>query len=409
MNRRVVVTGMGAVTPVGATLEDFWQNIRQGVCGIAPITAYDTETQAATLAGEVKLDLATKLEPAEMRKMDRFTQLAVIAAREALVDCGIDATNTDLSRADVLISSGIGGMATTVREYDRGLKRGFDRVSPFYIPMTIANISAGRIAIESGFKGDCSCIVTACASSTHAVGEAMRHIRHDYADVVLCGGSEASIIPLAMGGFTSMQALHIGDDRARASIPFDAERNGFVMGEGAGMLILEELEHAKARGAYIYAEIRGFGVTCDAYHMTAPEPGGQGAVRAMQAALADAGLLPKGIDYINAHGTSTPLNDKSETAAIHAVFGQKTTIPVSSTKSMTGHLLGASGAVEAIVCALAIRDNFIPPTINYRVPDPECDLDAVPNEGRSTILRAALSNSFGFGGHNATLVVTGHE
>jgi 3-oxoacyl-[acyl-carrier-protein] synthase II len=400
---------MGAVTPVGATLADFWQSIRQGVCGIAAISAYDVGAQAARLAAEVKLDLAARLEPAEMRKMDRFTQLAVIAAREALADSGINSTNTNLNRADVLVSSGIGGLSTTVREHSRSLERGFDKISPFYIPMTIANISAGRIAIESGFKGDCSCVVTACASSTHAVGEAMRHIRHGYADVVLCGGSEASVIPLAMGGFTSMQALHTGDDPTRASIPFDAERNGFVMGEGAGMLMLEEFEHAKARGARIYAEVRGFGATCDAYHMTAPEPEGTGAARAMQVALTDAGLAPADIDYINAHGTSTPLNDRSETVAVHAVFGPSATVPVSSTKSMTGHLLGAAGAVEAIVCTLAISDGFIPPTINYRVPDPRCDLDIVPNEGRNTAVRAALSNSFGFGGHNATLVIASHE
>lgn len=409
MNKRVVVTGMGAITPIGTTIDGFWRGISMGSCGISQITAYDTQAQAAKLAGEVKADLTTLLNPAEARKMDRFTQLAVIAAREALVDSGINASDSDMNRASVLISSGIGGLATTVREYERGLKRGFDKISPFYIPMTIANISAGRIAIESGFKGDCSCIVTACASSAHAVGEAMRHIRHGYSDIVLCGGSEASVLPLAVGGFTAMQALHLGDDPLRASIPFDAERSGFVMGEGAGMLVLEEYEHARARGALIYAEIRGFGATCDAYHITAPDPEANGAIRAMREALADADLSPDDIDYINAHGTSTPLNDKSEATAVHAVFGPGTSVPVSSTKSMTGHLLGASGAVEAITCALSIYRGFIPATINYRVADPECNLDVVPGSGRNTAVRAALSNSFGFGGRNASLVVIAHE
>lgn len=409
MNRRVVVTGMGAITPIGATLDDFWQGIITGGCGISHITAYDAQLQSAKLAAEVKVDLMTRVDPAEARKMDRFTQLAVIAAREALADSGVNASNSDLSRADVLVSSGIGGLSTTVREYERGLKRGFDKVSPFYIPMTIANISAGRIAIESGFKGDCSCIVTACASSTHAVGEAMRHIRHGYADIVLCGGSEASVLPLAVGGFTAMQALHTGDDPTRASIPFDAERSGFVLGEGAGMLVIEELEHARARGARIYAEIRGFGATCDAYHITAPDPDAKGAIRAIQAAISDADLSPEDIDYINAHGTSTPLNDKSEAAAIHAVFGPDTTVPVSSTKSMTGHLLGAAGAVETITCALAINRSFIPATINYRMADPACSLDVVPGVGRNAVVRTAISNSFGFGGHNATLVIATHE
>jgi 3-oxoacyl-[acyl-carrier-protein] synthase II len=296
-------------------------------------------------------------------------------------------------------------MASTVREYERGSERSFERISPFYIPMTIANIAAGNIAIEHGFKGDCSCVVTACASSTHAIGQGLRNIRHGYADAALCGGAEATIIPLAMGGFTSMQALHFGDDPNRASIPFDAERSGFVMGEGAAMLMLEEYEHAVARGAKIYAEVAGFGATCDAYHITAPSTDGSGAVGSMGRAVKDAGLTPSDIGYINAHGTSTPPNDKSETLAIHTLFGKDAQIPVSSTKSMTGHLLGAAGAVESIACVMAIKDEFIPPTINYRVPDPECDLDVVPNQGRAAKIDAALTNSLGFGGHNASLVV----
>jgi 3-oxoacyl-[acyl-carrier-protein] synthase II len=405
------------------------------------------------LAAEVRVDLRELLSAAELRRADRFTQLALIAAREAVADARLSAAEFDLERVDVLVSSGIGGMASTVREHSRGQKRGFDRISPLYIPMTIANIAAGRIAIEHGLRGDCSCITTACASSTHALGEAARHIRHGYADAAVCGGAEATVIPMALGGFTSMQALHRGDDPRRASIPFDAERSGFVMGEGAGILVLEALEHAEARGARVYAEIAGFGASCDAYHITAPEPEGRGAIAAMTRALADAELAPEAIGYINAHGTSTPLNDRCEALAIAAVFGGEsgaaaggargtetaatetseatvdasaagsaatgaggapaatraaTTLPpVSSTKSMTGHLLGAAGAVEALICALALRDDFLPPTINYRVFDPDCALDVIANSGRTADgLQAVLSNSLGFGGHNASLILT---
>ena len=406
MTQRVVITGMGALTSLGATVPEFWSAVRAGQCGIAPIRAYDTSSMAAKLAAEVSFDPAQALAPGDMRKMDRYTQLAVIAAREAVADSGITADNTDFNRVDVIASSGIGGMATTTREYSRGMDRGFDKISPFYIPMTIANIAAARISTEHGLHGDSSCIVTACASSNHAIGEAMRHIRHGYADAVVCGGSEAVVIPLAVGGFTSMQALHLGADPTRASIPFDAERSGFVMGEGAGMLVLESLENAQARGAHIYAEVAGFGATCDAYHLTAPEPNATGTTAAMMRALQDADLTPADISYLNAHGTSTPLNDKSEVLAIHKVFGQHTTLPVSSSKSMTGHLLGAAGAIEAIICTCAVVDAFIPPTINYRVPDPECDIDVVPNTGRPAALSAVMSNTFGFGGHNASLVIT---
>jgi 3-oxoacyl-[acyl-carrier-protein] synthase II len=423
MKRRVVVTGMGAITPLGETAQSTWNAMCKGSCGIATIDSFDTSGHAAKLAAEVKFDISTALSAADARKMDRFTQLAVIAAREAVADSGLALSDAgephtvhisdkqecgglavNRERVDVIVSSGIGGMATTVREYQRGLERGFDRISPFYIPMTIANIAAGRIAIEHGFKGDCSCIVTACASSAHALGEAMRHIRHGYADAVVCGGAEATVIPLAIGGFTSMQALHTGSDVGRASIPFDAERSGFVMGEGAGMLVLEAYEHASARGARIYAELVGFGAACDAYHITAPEPDGSGAIRAMRLALDDAGLPTSGIGYINAHGTSTPLNDKSEVLAIHSLFGRDGAPPVSSTKSMTGHLLGAAGAVESLACVMALTDGFIPPTINYRVPDPECDIDVVPNQGRQVELGYVMTNSLGFGGHNASLV-----
>jgi len=395
---------MGAVTPIGATAAELSQALKLGSCGVAPIMAYDSSNMAARLAAEVTCDLGKSLSGAEMRKMDRFTQLAVVAAREAVADSGLNADSIDLTRVDVIVSSGIGGMASTVREHSRGLERGFDRISPYYIPMTIANIAAGHIAIEYGFRGDCSCIVTACSSSAHAIGEGMRHIRHGYADAAICGGSEATLIPLAVGGFTSMQALHKGDNPKRASIPFDAERSGFIMGEGAGILVLEEYEHALARGATIYAEVVGFGATCDAHHITAPDPEALGAVGSMSRALKDAGLSASDIGYINAHGTSTPLNDKSEALAIHSVFGRNTAPPVSSTKSMTGHLLGAAGAVESLACVFALHEGFLPPTINYQVPDPECDLDVVPNKSRETKLNAAMTNSFGFGGHNGTLV-----
>ena len=403
MKRRVVVTGLGAVTPVGSTAKETWSAFKQGVCGIAPITLYDTSNQAAKLAAEVTMDIAEHINTKEMRRTDRYAQFAIIAAREAMADSGLTADNCDLSRVDVIVSSGIGGMESTAQEYDRGLQRGFDRISPFYIPMTIANIAAGKIAIEHGLKGDCSCVVTACASSAHALGEAMRHIRHGYADAAVCGGSEATIIPLGMGGFTAMQALHTGVNPERASIPFDKERSGFVMGEGAGVVVLEEYEHARARGAHIYAEIAGFGASCDAYHITAPDPEGSGAISAMRRVLEDADVSAGEVDYLNAHGTSTPLNDKSEALAVHTVFGASATVPVSSTKSMTGHLLGAAGAVEAMACIMAIHDSYIPPTINYCVPDPECALDVVPNKGREAQVKLALSNSLGFGGHNASL------
>ncbi|MDR1013507.1 MAG: beta-ketoacyl-ACP synthase II [Coriobacteriales bacterium] len=406
MRRRVAITGLGAITPLGATARESWGGVRQGACGIAPITAYDASGQAAKLAGEVRVDLKGLVAPADVRKQDRFTLLALVAAKEAFADSGITAENTALDRVDTLIGSGIGGLATTVREHVRAEERGYDRSSPFFIPTTIANMAAGRVAIELGLTGDSSCTVTACASSAHALGEAMRHIRHGYADAVLAGGAEACVIPLAMGGFTSMQALHTGSCVERASIPFDAERSGFVLGEGAGMLVLEEWEHARRRGAHIYAELAGFGAACDAYHITAPAPDGSGAIRAMTRAIADAGLVPGDIGYLNAHGTSTPLNDKGEVSAAKAVFGENSVPPLSSTKSMTGHLLGAAGAVEALFCAYAIAEGFIPATIHYQVPDPDCDLDVVPNEGRTCPVAHALSNSLGFGGHNASLVIS---
>ena len=337
--------------------------------------------------------------------MGRFTQFAVAAAREALSDAGFSVEQADPDRCGVILSSGIGGQAITEAEHSRGLEKGFDRVSPFYVPTAICNMAAGQVAIDSGFRGMCSCPVTACAGGTNAVGDAFHYIRDGYADGMLCGGTEAAITPLAIGGFTSMKALTQTEDPKRASIPFDAERSGFVMGEGAGVLLLEELEHAKARGAKIYAEVIGYGATCDAHHITAPDPTGSGGAACMLGAVSDGGIRPEDVDYINAHGTSTPMNDRCETLAIRKAFGAHADkLMVSSTKSMTGHLLGAAGAVEAIFTALALRDGYVPATIGYQTPDEECDLDIVPNTGRETSIRYALSNSLGFGGHNSALL-----
>lgn len=405
--KRVVVTGLGAVTPLGLDVPSSWKGIRDGVCGIAPITAFDPSNQKVKLAAEVKgFNPDTCLDKREAKHMARFTQFAVASAREALSDAGFVPEQFDLDHCGVIVSSGIGSIENTENEHDRGMARGFDKVSPFYIPTTICNMAAGRIAIDSGFKGMCTCPVTACAGGTNAVGDAFRNIRDGYAQAMLCGGTEAVVTPLAIGGFTSMKALATTNDPARASIPFDKERSGFVLGEGAGILLLEELEHAKARGAKIYAEVIGYGSTCDAYHMVAPLPDGSGGARAMAEALSDGGVAPMDVDYINAHGTSTPLNDSGEAAAIKAVFGDHAKeLAVSSTKSMTGHMLGAAGAVEAIFTALTLKDGFIPPTIHYQVPDESCDLDVVPNVGRKADVQYAMSNSLGFGGHNACLLM----
>ena len=405
--RRVVITGLGAVTPVGLTASDSWQAVKDGVCGVAPITQFDPTGMKVHLAAEVKgFDPLVCMTRPESKHMERFTQFAVCAAKEALADAGFDIAQADPDRCGVIVSSGIGGIGLTEREHDKGKEKGWDRVSPFYIPMGICNIAAGQIAISSGFQGMCSCPVTACAGGTYAVGDAFHYIRDGYADAMLCGGTEASVTPLAIGGFTSMKALSQAEDPNRASIPFDKERSGFVLGEGAGMLLLEELDHALARGARIYAEITGYGATCDAYHMTAPRPDGSGGAKAMALALADGGAAPEDVDYINAHGTSTHLNDAGETAAVKTVFGPHAyQLAMSSTKSMTGHMLGAAGAVEAVFTALTLRDGFLPATINYRAPDPECGLDVVPNQGRKADIRYAMSNSLGFGGHNASLLL----
>ena len=404
--RRVVITGMGAVTPIGHTAEDSWQAVRQGVCGIALITAYDTSAQKVKLAAEVKdFDPSADIDKRELRHLDRYVQLALVSALEAYRQSGLAMENENPYRCGVFFASGIGGFNTIQRECLKGEEKGYDRVSPYFIPMVIANMAAGTIAIRLGLKGMCTCPVTACASGAYAVGDAFRHVRDGYADVVLCGGAESAVNPLAIGGFTSLRALTTCDDPARASIPFDAERSGFVLGEGAGALVLESYDHAVARGAKILGEIVGYGASCDAYHITAPAPGGEGAASAMTGALADAGIPPKAIDYINAHGTSTAMNDAGETAAVKLAFGDHAyKLAMSSTKSMTGHLLGAAGAVEAVFCAKALADGYIPATIHYQISDPACDLDVVPNVGRQADIRYAMSNSLGFGGHNASLI-----
>lgn len=407
MSRRVVITGLGTVNPLGNNVETTWDNVKKGVCGIDEITRIDTTDHAVKLAGEVKdLDVTAVIDKKDARRMDRFAQYAVVAADEAFKQSGLDMEKEDAERCGVIFSSGIGGMEVTEKNYQTGERRGFDKISPFYIPMTIANMGAGNIAIRFGFKGICSSVVTACASGNNAIGDSFHYIRDGYADVMICGGSEAAITDMAIGGFTAMQALNTTTDKNRASIPFDKERAGFVMGEGAGALVLEEYEHAKARGAQIYGEVVGYGATCDAYHITAPCPDGAGGAACMAMAVKDAGIKPEQVGYINAHGTSTHLNDAGETMAIKKTFGEHAyKLMVSSTKSMTGHLLGGSGAVEAVITTLALHDGFIPATINYQVPDEECDLDIVPNEGRNVQVEYALSNSLGFGGHNASILL----
>ena len=406
MKRRVVVTGMGAVTPLGHNVNDTWENVKKGTCGIAPITLYDTTDRKVTLAGEVKdFDPTAYLDKKEVRRMDRYTQFAMVAAKEAMEDSGLNLEQTDVTRCGVIVSSGIGGIETIQNETVKGHEKGYDRISPYFIPMVISNIAAGQIAIAYGLKGMCTCVVTACASATNAIGDSFRHIRDGYAEVMLCGGTEASVTALGMGGFTSLKALSQSTDPNRASVPFDKERSGFVMGEGAGILVLEEYEHAVKRGAKIYCEIVGYGANCDAHHITAPLEDGSGAAACMKLALADGNVNPEEVNYINAHGTSTPLNDKGETKAIKLAFGELSEkLMVSSTKSMTGHLLGASGAVEGVITALSVKNDYVPATINYQVPDEECDLDIVPNEGRNVTVNYAMSNSLGFGGHNATIV-----
>ena len=406
MSRRVVVTGLGIVCPIGNDKEEVWSSVVEGRCGIAPITHYETSSQKVKLAGEVKnLDLDRYVDRRESRKMDKYTQFAMAAAEQAMQDSGLLQLDESRERWGVIMSSGIGGIGTIENEKVRGIEKGYDRVSPYFIPMSIANMAAGHIAIRYGLHGMCTSVVTACASAANAVGDSFRHIRDGYGDIMVAGGAEAAITPLCIGGFTSLKALTTATDPERASIPFDAERSGFVMGEGAGALILEEYEHAKQRGAHIYAEIAGYGTNCDAYHITAPSPQGVGAEKCMRLAMDDAGITPEDVDYINAHGTSTKMNDSCESAAIRRIFSaDPMRVCVSSTKSMTGHLLGASAAVEAVITAEAVEKDFVPPTVHYQVPDPECELNVVPGKGHPAKIRYALSNSFGFGGHNVTLV-----
>ena len=404
--RRVVITGLGAVTPIGLTAGESWQAVKNGVCGIGPITQFDTTDFKCKLAGEVKdFDPETVVDKKEVRKMARFTLLALGAAAEAIADSGLD-TEAEGKDIGVILSSGIGGLPTIEEQHSRGEEKGMEKVSPYFVPMAIANMAAAQIAIRFGLKGMCTCPVTACAGGTNAVGDAFHRIRDGYEPVMVCGGAESCISPLGIGGFTSMKALSTATDPDAASLPFDARRGGFVMGEGSGVLLLEELEAARARGAKIYAEIVGYGTNCDAYHFTAPAPDGVGGAACMRLALADSGVAPEQIGYINAHGTSTHLNDSCETAAIKSVFGDHAyRLAVSSTKSMTGHLLGGAGGVEGVFTALALYDGFLPATVNLQTPDPALDLDYIPNTGRNVQVDYAISDSLGFGGHNACIVL----
>lgn len=411
MEKRVVITGMGAVTPIGNSVEDYWNGLANGVNGIDVITAFDVENSEVKLAAEVKdFDPKLYMDPKEARRMDRYCQLAMAGAKEAMESSGIDLEKIDHNRFGVIVGSGIGGLNTLEKEHVKLLEKGPKRVNPLLIPMIISNMAAGNIAIKYGAKGVCTNIVTACATGSQCIGDAYRSIKHGYSDLILAGGAESSITPLAIAGFANLTALSKSTDKDRASIPFDKERNGFVMGEGAGIVLLEELEHALKRGAKILAEVVGYGSTCDAYHMTSPAVDGEGAARSMQLSIEEAGIEASQVSYINAHGTSTPYNDKFETLAVKTVFGEAAyKIPISSTKSMTGHLLGASGAIETIACIKAITEDFIPPTIGYQVPDEDCDLDIVPNVGRKATVTYAMTNSFGFGGHNATLLLKKYQ
>jgi 3-oxoacyl-[acyl-carrier-protein] synthase II len=404
--RRVVITGVGAVTPVGNTADEFWAALVAGRSGIGPITRFDTTGYATRIAGELKgFDPLKYIDKKDDRKFDLFLKYAVACAVMAVEDAGLKTDRVDATRFGVLVGSGIGGIETLLDNYETLRTKGPDRVSPFFIPMIIVNMASGVISMRFGAKGPNSSVVTACASGNHAIGDATRIIERGDADVMIAGGSEAIIIPLTIAGFCQMKAMSTrNDDPKRASRPFDAERDGFVCGEGGGLVVLESLEHARKRDARIYAEVAGYGMTGDAHHMTAPDPEGDGAARAMAAAIRDASLEPSAVGYINAHGTSTPYNDKFETIAIKRVFGDHAKkLAVSSTKSMTGHLLGAAGGIEAIATAFALHHGVLPPTMNYEKPDPDCDLDYIPNQARKQDVEVALSNAFGFGGTNATL------
>lgn len=412
MKNRVVVTGLGVVTPVGNNKDTFWDALKTGKSGVGKITHFDASGYDAQIAAEVKdFNPQDYMDKKEAKRMDKFTQYGVAAAKMALEDADLKITEANAEEIGVIVSSGIGGIETLEQQHKVLLEKGPGRVSPFLIPMMIINMASGQISIATGAKGPNSTVVTACASSTHAIGDAFKILQRGDAKVMIAGGTEAPITPLGVAGFCSLKALSTrNDEPERASRPFDLERDGFVMGEGAGIVILETLDHALARGARIYGEVGGYGLTGDAYHITAPDPGGLGAGRGMSMAIKDAGLDIEDIDYINAHGTSTNMNDKFETLAIKNVFGQQAyKLHISSTKSMTGHLLGAAGAVEFIVSTLAVYEDIIPPTINYENPDPDCDLNYTPNVAKKTTVRAAISNSLGFGGHNATILVKKYQ
>ena len=409
--KRVVITGMGTINPIGHNVNETWESIKNKECGIQEISLIDSSTYKTKFDAEIKnYDPNEFFDSKTAKRNDRYTQFGIIAAREAVKDSGITKENSDYSRIGTYFSSGIGGLTTIQEQCQIYFEKGNSRISPLFIPMGISNMAAGTIAIEHGFKGESMSIVTACASSAHAIGEAYRAIQLGEEDIILAGGSEASINEVALAGFENMKALTHATEVDRASIPFDAERSGFVMGEGAGAIILEELEHAKARGAKIYAELIGYGSTTDAYHITSPSPDGEGGANAMARALRNANIKPEEVDYINAHGTSTHLNDAIETKAIKATFGEHAKkLMVSSTKGNTGHLLGGAGVLEAIISVKAINDSLVPPTINYKVKDEECDLDIVPNEPRKADIKVAMSNSLGFGGHNATIILRKYE
>ncbi len=407
MKKRVVITGIGAVTPLGNSAEETWANVKAGKSGVGPLTRVDAEKFTANVAAEVKdFDIEQYVDRKEARKMDRFTHYALASAMMAVKDANLEISEEIANRVGVWIGSGIGGMETYENQFRTFLERGARRVSPFFVPMMIPDMASGQVSIHLGAKGINSCSVTACASGTNSIGDAFKVIQRGDADVMITGGAEAPIVNMAVAGFCASTALTTNEDPATASRPFDANRDGFVIAEGAGILVLEEYEFAKARGAKIYAEIIGYGATGDAYHITAPAPNGEGAARAIQQALEDGGIDPNQVGYINAHGTSTPYNDLFETQAVKTVFGEHAyNLAMSSTKSMTGHLLGAAGGVEAIFTALALKEGVLPPTINLTTPDPECDLDYVPGEARTANIEYAMSNSLGFGGHNASILL----
>lgn len=407
MKRRVVITGVGSVSSLGVGAYKLWKSIKEGKCGISTIERIDISNLPVKVGAEVKdFNPEEFIDKKEMKRTDRFAQFALAAAKMAAEDSKLDLDKINKDRMGVIIGSGVGGIETMLNQHSEFLDRGYRRVSPFVVPMMIPNMASGLVAIKFGAKGFNECTVTACASSTNSIGNSFKVIQRNDADIMIAGGAEACINGLTLAGFSASKAMTTNDNPIEACRPFDLERNGFVLGEGAGVLILEELEHALNRGAHIIAEIVGYGCTNDAYHMTAPAEGGEGAAKCMKLAIEDAGINTTDIGYINAHGTSTKANDRGETAAVKAVFGKYAyELAISSTKSMTGHLLGASGAIEAIITSLALKEGFLPPTINYKTPDPECDLDYVPNIGKSANITYALSNSFGFGGHNATLVL----